>query len=68
MVLYDKVFEAHPVSIGKAISKMERWVSRARAGGGLQWCGGVSVACGSFFLVLGLVVFSFHFSRGICVP
>lgn len=26
MALYDVVFEGHPVSIGKAISKMERWV------------------------------------------
>lgn len=26
MALYDKVFEAHPVAIGKAISKTERYV------------------------------------------
>lgn len=27
MAIYDKAFEAHPVAIGKAISKMERWVA-----------------------------------------
>lgn len=26
VAVYDKAFEAHPVAIGKAISKMERWV------------------------------------------
>lgn len=33
MALYDKLFEAHPVAIGKAISKMERW-ARVRVGSG----------------------------------
>lgn len=36
MALYDKLFESHPVAIGKAISKMERW---AVVGKGLELAG-----------------------------
>lgn len=46
MALYDKLFEAHPVAIGKSISKMERW-ARVVAQVRLKWVRLLGEACRS---------------------